>query len=40
MGGIQIPQKRFNRRLFKQLLKHSTHNYLRDFQAVEEIKAF
>ncbi|MDD2537582.1 MAG: polysaccharide pyruvyl transferase family protein [Candidatus Absconditabacteria bacterium] len=40
MGGIQIPKRKKNKRLLRLLLKQSNHNYLRDFQAVEEVKEF
>ena len=40
MWWIQIPQSRWKKRLFTSLLNRVTHLYLRDFQAVEEIKNF
>ena len=40
MWWIQIPKNSRNKKLFRFLLNRTTHLYLRDFQAVEEIKKF
>ena len=40
MWWIQIPTNKRRKKLFRFLLNKTTHLYLRDFQAVEEIKKF
>jgi len=40
MGGIQIPQKNLNTKLFKEFLKHVTHIYARDLETVDNLKSF
>lgn len=40
MGGIQIPQKNSNLKLFKRLLSKTEHIYARDLESVENLKNF
>lgn len=40
MGGIQIPNKNLNLKLFNYLLKHTTHIYARDFETIETLKDY
>lgn len=40
MGWIQIPKKNLNLKLFKELLKHTTHIYARDLETVDNLKSF
>jgi len=40
MWWIQIPKKSLNLKLFKELLKHTTHIYARDFETVDELQKF
>ena len=40
MGGVQIPQKRFNKFLFNWILKHTEHLYCRDFDCVNNLKQY
>jgi polysaccharide pyruvyl transferase WcaK-like protein len=40
MGGIQSPKKRYNRFLFKKLLKRTKHIFARDEHTVHDMKTY
>lgn len=40
MGGIQVPKKRFNRLLFKNILKRTKRIFARDMDTVHELKRY
>jgi polysaccharide pyruvyl transferase WcaK-like protein len=40
MGGIQVPRKNINKSLFKLLLNKTKKIFARDFESINELKAF
>ncbi len=40
MWGVQVPEQKKNLKLFKKILSYTKHIYVRDFQALENLKKF